>query len=942
MIRPCLGDARTRRSPGKVQRVKARALLRTLRSFALAALPVFAGCASAPLPAAPSAMLAPSPAPPAPVGSVLEEAPPALRLPTDVHPAGETLVLSIDPSQERFSGVADIEIALDQPRRVVWMHGKDLHVTRATATPSGGTSLVAEWKQRDDSGLSQLTLAATLPKGRAMLHVEYDAPFGSSLAGLYKATRAGVAYAVTQFESTSARKAFPCFDEPGFKIPFDTTLVVPSDAQAVANAREIDRRSDGARVRVHFAPTPPLPTYLVAFAVGPFDIVAAPDVPPNDVRKRPLPLRAFTAKGHGGDATYGLAHAAEILAILERYFGIEYPFDKLDLVAVPGKPSSMENAGMITFSEVRLLLDEKTAALAEKRGYATTMAHELAHQWVGDLVTPSWWDDIWLNEAFATWVGAKAADAWDPKTDAATKLLENAQSAMSSDAMTSARAIRQPVASNDDLRNIFDSLTYQKGASVLSMFERWVGPETFQRGVHEYLAQYRFGNATADNFLDAVSAAAGKDVKTPFRTFLDQPGVPFVEARLACDGSPRLHLKQSRFLPVGSSGDANRSWQIPICARYGGGKPGKETKEACALLAAPEGDLPLGGTCPDWVFPNADATGYFRFTLAPTDLVALRTKGLSRLTVRERVAFGASLRSAYSRGALSMQDAIEAAAPLVSDPHREVVRNPMRLLGEAHDWLYDDPLRTSVETYGRKLFHGAYERLGWQKAKSDDGDRIQLRTSVISFLALVVEDPGVRAEAKKRAVAFVGYGKDGAIHPEAIDPNLTAIALQVLGEDADRAIWDALRAQFMKAEDSELRGNLLTALSSARRPELVPLVRDLVFDPALRPMEKAAPVWAQLEESPLHEATWQWVKANFEKLMTTIPAKMPLVSMGWDFCDEAHAKDMESFFTPQLLSRIEGSPRVLANTLEGVRLCDAKRKVQEESARAFFRKQGSP
>ncbi len=319
---------------------------------------------------------------------------------------------------------------------------------------------------------------------------------------------------------------------------------------------------------MHFAPTLPLPSYLIAFAVGPLDIVPAPDVPPNAVRKRALPLRAVTTKGHGKEIAYALAHTGEILAVLEQIFGIEYPYDKLDIIAVPDKGGAMENAGAVTFSDGLLLFDEKKAPLWQKRGYASVMAHELAHQWVGDLVTAAWWDDIWLNESFATFIGAKAADQWDPKMDGRMELLDGVQGAIGSDSLVSARSIRQPIESTNDIENAFDGITYQKGGGVLSMFERWVGPATFAKGLHDYLSQHRFASATADDFLSAESAAAGKDVKTPFHTFLDQPGVPFVEAEVKCDGSPRLHLKQSRYLPMGSTGDSNKTWQIPICARY--------------------------------------------------------------------------------------------------------------------------------------------------------------------------------------------------------------------------------------------------------------------------------------------------------------------------------------------------------------------------------------
>ncbi|HEX7602167.1 MAG TPA: M1 family metallopeptidase, partial [Polyangiaceae bacterium] len=505
---------------------------------------------------------------------------PTVRLPSDARPTAETLVLRIDPKQPTFSGTVDIAVTLDQPRSTVWLHGKGLHVTRATALAAGGVEQTATWQERDESGMASLTVPLALPAGRVTLHFEYDAPFGPKLEGLYQIAQAGTPYAFTQFESIAARDAFPCFDEPGFKLPFDTTLIVPSDAQAIANTHEIDRKLEGGSVRVHFAPTLPIPSYLVAFAVGPFDIVSAPDVPPNAVRKRPLPLRAVTAKGRGKEVAYALAHTGEILATLESYFGSEYPYDKLDIIAVPDKGGAMENPGAVTFGDSMLLFDEKTAPLHQKRRYVGAMAHELAHQWVGDLVTAAWWDEIWLNEAFATWVGTKAADLWDPKTDAAMSLLRGIQGAIGNDALVSARAIRQPIVSTNDIENAFDSITYQKGGGVLSMFERWVGPETFQRGLRDYLSQHRFGTATADDFLGAESSASGKDVKTPFHTFLDQPGVPFVEAEVKCDGAPRLHVKQSRYLPLGSTGDADKTWQIPICVRY---EAGKVAKEVCTL-----------------------------------------------------------------------------------------------------------------------------------------------------------------------------------------------------------------------------------------------------------------------------------------------------------------------------------------------------------------------
>jgi alanyl aminopeptidase len=915
--------------------------VKTRTSFSPLLFLAAVACGGAPEPAV-SALPPPAPGTAAAAGTApaSDAAPPKVRLPGDTRPTAEALELHIDPAADRFSGTVDIAITLDQPRSVVWLHGKGFDVSRATATPDGGTEIAGTWQQRDDTGFASVTLPQQLAAGKAKLHIEFSAPYGPKLEGLYKITQGGVPYAFTQFESIAARDAFPCFDEPGFKIPFDTTLVVPADAQAIANTHEVDRKTDGGNARVHFAPTLPLPSYLVAFAVGPLDVVAAPDIPPNAVRKRPVPLRAVTARGHGKEITYALAHTGEFIAVLEQIFGIEYPYDKLDIIAVPDKGGAMENAGAVTFGDQLLLFDEKTAPLWQKRAYAEVMAHELAHQWVGDLVTAAWWDDIWLNEAFATWIESKAADIWDPKINAKLSLLDGIQRAIGNDALASARAIRQPIESTNDIENAFDSLTYQKGGGVLSMFERWVGPDVFQKGLHDYLMAHRFGSATASDFLAAESAAAGKDVKTPFSTFLDQPGVPFVEAEVRCDGSPRLHLKQSRYLPLGSTGDANKTWQIPVCARF---QVGKDVKEACTLLTDREGDVPLGATCPNWVFPNSDAAGYFRFALAPADLLKLRKAGFSALSTRERVAYGNSLRAAFNRAAVPMKDVIEAANLLASDPHRSVADEPMGMIGQAYDWLYDDPLRKSVESYADRLFKPEGQKLGWQPGKTDDPDRIQLRGAVLGFLAFTARDPAVRAEARKRGLAYLGYGKDGAIHPEAVDANLAGTALGVVGEEADRPLWDAVHAQLAKTDDPEVRGRLLGVLVNPRKAELVPVVRELTFDPILRATEVTSPVWTLLGAHETREATWQWVKDNFDRLLATVPkhhGQTQLIEMASVFCDEQHAKDAESFFTPARMAQIDGGPRVLAGALEDIRLCAAKRKAQEPSARELFGKQG--
>jgi alanyl aminopeptidase len=923
--------------------------VRTL-SFAAAALALLIATSckeEGPPPAHP----APLPAPAAPPALVpLDDGPPALRLPTEPRPTSEALVLKIDPRQEHaFSGTAEIHLIATRPHRVIWLHARDLNIGSVDVLRDGHAAATATWERLGDTGMGKLTFSETTPPGELTLRIQFEGRFAQGQHGLYRVTEAGTPYAYTQFESTSARYAFPCFDEPSFKIPFTTTLVIPADQTGIANTREVSREVSGGDVRITFAPTPPMPSYLVAFAVGPFDVVPAPDVPPNGVRTRPVPLRAITPKGRAKEVAYALAHTGEILATLEKYFGIEYPYDKLDILAVPGKGGAMENPGAVTFGEPLVLMDEATASVRQRRGYASVMAHELAHQWTGDLVTMQWWDDTWLNEAFATWMAAKAADAWDPKLHLGLSLLRGVQGAMGADAGVSARAVRQPIGNPNDIENAFDTITYQKGAGVLGMFERWAGVDAWRKGLHDHLVAHRFANATADDFLDAENAATGKDVKTAFHTFLDQPGVPLLRASVACakgaDGAgATVTLDQSRFLPLGSTGDDRRTWQIPICvdvASPGGAHPGASRTESCTLLTQAQGSIEIGppGKCPAWVLPNADAAGYYRFILPPEDLAKLRKNGLGVLTAREKVAYATSLRSAYSRASTPMQDIFDALAPLARDPEPIVAEEPMGYVSQARDWLHDAPLRAKVEAYGAGLYGPAMARLGWDAKKGEDDETRALRGSVVGFLATTARDRRVRAEAKKRGLAYLA-ALGARADASGVDQNLANVLLAVVGEDADRATWASMEALLSQSVDETLRGRLLWGMSMAKDPDLSRKARDLVTDPMLRETEVLTPLVAQLSQVDTREETWAWLETHYDAILERLPKHRggtSLVSAARAFCDEAHAERVLGFFAAKIDAVIGGN-RVLASTVEDIKLCAARRKVHEPAERAMFGK----
>jgi cytosol alanyl aminopeptidase len=883
------------------------------------------------------------------------EEPPLVRLPSDVRPTRYSLTLEISPERERFSGNVKIELELERARDVIWMHGSDLTVKAASAVAQGSFVNV-KWEQVHPNGVAALRFDRPVGPGPVTVSIGYDAAFGDGVMGLYRAEKGGARYAFTHFEPVRARQAFPCLDEPIFKTPFDVTLVVPKDAKAVANSSELRREdtSDG-RSRVTFATTAPLPTYLLAWAVGPLDVVTSPPIPPNAIRKRPLNLRGVAAQGRGPELTYALARTAEMVGALEDYFGLEYPYDKLDIIAVPQRNGAMENAGAITFREILLLIDDKTASLAQRRYMLVVLAHELAHMWLGDLVTMPWWDDLWLKEAAATWMSDLIVRKLYPEHAFEVDTLEHTHHAMSADSLQTARQIRQEIRELHDIVNAFDDITYDKGGAVIGMFERWVGPEVYRRGLQDYLKKHHSGVASMSDLLASVSAASGKDVATPFRTFLDQPGVPYVEARAVCEGNaatPKLALRQSRYVPLGSEADPNRTWQIPVCARY---PKDQGTAVACTLLREREGALELpglpGGACPAWVMPNADGAGYYRWSLAAEDRSKLAASGYAKLNVSERLSFAQSLKAGFQRGATPAAEVMAALAPLARDPSYAVAVKPMDLLRTAIHWLEGDPAVAAVEKYGRDLYAPVYRDLGWEPKKgkgkgqgpgnapAESVDQGLLREQVIDFLALTVRDPSARKEAVKRAKAYLGFGKDAAIHPEAVDPALAGVALAVAVQEEGGPIFDAILAKLATTNDEAVRLRLLSALGRTKDPVLAARARELSLDPRVRAHEMMTTVFPQVDQTETREAGWTWFKEHLDALIGRLSPKgsgfLPWV--GSSFCDRARATEVKAVFAPRI-KELDGGPRNLASVTEAIELCVSQRDAQKESARAFFTK----
>ncbi|MEM7676426.1 MAG: M1 family metallopeptidase, partial [Myxococcota bacterium] len=536
------------------------------------------------------------------------------QLGDSVVPQAYRLALTILPSAETFSGRTEIDVRFAEAATQFYMHGLDLNVSSVEIDVKGRV-INAAYAQVHPTGVALITAEQGVPAGAATLRFVYTAPFNRKLQGIYRVDEGGASYAFSQFEAISARLAFPSFDEPRFKTRFDLQVTARGDHEVITTTPEVSRVPAGENlVQRNFATTQPLPTYLLAFAVGPLDIVEWTPIPATALRSRPIPLRGAAAKGKGARLKFALKDTAQLVTTLESYFGVAYPYQKLDLIAAPDYAfGAMENVGAIVYREERLLLDEESP-LALRRSYLMTHSHELAHQWFGNLVTPKWWTDIWLNESFASWSGNRGVSTARPDEGYQRVTLNRALRTTRADSLASARQIREPVRTNLEIWNAFDQITYRKGGGILAMFEKFLGDEAFRAGVRYHMTKFAHSVADAEDFMASLSAGSQRPEIIPaFRSFVEQPGVPHLDVNVLCsEGQAALEVSQRRYAPLGSTIDVDATWGVPFCFAAFDQKDQRE--ERCQIVDEPKMTLPLKA-CPSAILPNAGGAGYYHFSL---------------------------------------------------------------------------------------------------------------------------------------------------------------------------------------------------------------------------------------------------------------------------------------------------------------------------------------
>jgi hypothetical protein len=836
------------------------------------------------------------------------------KLPDTAVPAAYRLDLKILPDQPRFSGHVEIDIAVKAAAPRLYIDGRDLAVTRAVAMVAG-QAIPATWTQVDPTGVARLDFARPLPAGRATLVFDYSGAFQESAVGLYRIKVAGSWYSWTQFESIDARSAFPAFDEPGFKTPFTISITTRPGLETISNAPQAAVTPAEGGLETHrFETTRPLPTYLVALDTGPF-LHPTATVPADPQRATPLPLGAVATRAQAGKLDFVLRQTPTIVELLEAYFGQPFPFPKLDQIASPEMPGAMENAGADTYGDGIILLDQG-ATTSQKQEFGMVVAHELSHQWFGDLVSPAWWDDIWLNESFANWMGYRIGAQWRPDLKIGEGAIAEALGAMNTDALTVGRPIHQHIATNAEIDSAFDSITYGKGGQVIAMIAAYMGDDQFRAGVRLHLSRHMYGNADTEQFFQALADAAHDDrIVAAMKSFVDQQGVPLVTLTRA-DGGWRA--EQSPYVFLGQATPPTR-WIVPLCVRAG-------AEKRCALLGDTPAQLPdLGGGV---VVPNAGGAGYYRFELPAADWDRL-IGALASMPSGEALVVDDSLWASFRAGRAPAAKLIAEARAMLDNPSSEASLTPgERLAGLRTRGIVEGPAladyrRLMAALYGPKLTQVGFDPRAGAYA-SEAPDRQKFRQDLVRLVASEAGDAQLQAKLAGAATAYLG-GDHGALDQGFMGAAFAAL-VRAGGVDAARSVTQAALA----SEDPVFRSAALGATAAAGRSDVATWL--LGFDdPRLRPTERLRGVAILATTADTRDIAADWMMANYDRLATGgfgifIASQLPS-ALGAQ-CSAARADQIDQTLGPKIRALGAGM-LAFERTVESIRHCSDLKLARE-------------
>ena len=775
------------------------------------------------------------------------------RLPQSIRPVRYDAFLSIDLQRGTFEGRLRLSLSIEREAAWIALHAAGLEVSRATLTVRGA-ALEGKVDTFTASETIVLTTGDPIPVGQAEVELAWSGAFSTGLRGLY---RAGP-LAATQFEASDARRVFPCLDEPGFKAPWAMSVEVPLGTAVLGNSREVRREARGDREVVHFAETPPLPTYLVALVAGPMAACA-------EERVRGVPVRTWAVPEKADLTAFGQEAAVAVLPRLEDYFDVPYAFGKLDQIGLPDfEFGAMENAGLVTYRETALLLDPASASLPVQKRVAEVVTHELAHQWFGNWVTMGWWDDLWLNESFATWMAYKIVAGWKPEWRIWLDFDQGKAAALGLDALRSTHPIHAEVRNPEDMGEAFDLITYEKGGAVLRMIEAWLGEEPFRKGIRLYMRRFAQGNAVADDLWKALQEASGQPVNELANRWIRQPGFPLVG--LARDGA-KVRLTQRRFLSEPGAREEG-TWPVPVVLRYADDRGPREQR---VLMREAGAEVELDAEGPvRWVFGNAGSTGFYRVDLAGPDREAL-SRNLASLRPEERISLLADEWALLRAGERAPEPFLDLLAAFAGEEDRAVLDELVGRLGAVEHRLADPLVRDAFRAFAAALLRPSLERVGMDAGDAtEDGEARLRRAALVRGVALVARDPDASAQLATRLDRFLA-GDRGAL-----EANLHDAAVAVAARDGDEARFAQFRRLAREEKDPALLRRYRLGMALFEAPPVVRQAAEIPFGDEVPLQDLAAFAGALLGNRATRELFWGHLRSRWEPFQARL-ADAPLL-----------------------------------------------------------------
>jgi aminopeptidase N/puromycin-sensitive aminopeptidase len=829
----------------------------------------------------------------------------AQRLPQTVRPESYTLALTPDLKAATFSGIETIEVQIAAPTSTITLNAAEIAFQSVSVTAAGQqqTASVSLDKAKEQA---TFTFAEKLPVGKARLSIAYTGILNGELRGFYLSKTDRRNYAVSQFEPTDARRAFPSFDEPAMKATYDVTLVIDSNDTAISNG-EIVSDTPGPVAGKHtlrFATTPKMSTYLVAFLVGDFQC--------SKGASDGVAIRVCSTPDKVALTPYGVEVAQRVLHYYNHYFGIPYPLKKLDLIALPDfEAGAMENFGAITYRETDLLLDEKTASVGAKKTVAIVIAHEMAHQWFGDLVTMQWWDNLWLNEGFATWMENKSVAAIYPEWRMDQVVVAGIDDTLNLDAQPTTRAIRAKADTPEEINQMFDGIAYGKGGAVLNMVENYLGEETFRQGVHNYLAAHSYANATAEDFWSAQTANSHKPVDKIMESLVVQPGEPLLTFSEPVNGQVAVTQKRF-FLSPAIQPDPAQKWTLPVCFKTAKG-------QECEVLTPATPSLRVSTR--NVFFANAGGNGYYRSAYAPASYQALLASVESQLSPTERISLLGDEWAQVRAHQASAGDFLNLGAAVKGDANAGVLDSTVsgfaaiysRVAATAEE-------KTALSSWIRANFAPEYAKLP-APAPSDVPNTRERRAQLFGTLGYYGKDAAILTEANRIARQYLA-------DPGSVDATLGQTALSVAARNGDTALFDQLQKTFETSANPEIQEKALRLLVEFENPALLQRALNYTVSGKVRNQDVAYELAIALQIDANRDAAWKFVADHWEKVQTQLTTEMGgiLVASVGSFCSTAAREEVKNFFATH---PVPASDKALKHAIERIDGCIELRDQQE-------------